>query len=318
MGKLIIEIKFNTYDEILPKLYEKQRQCMEAIMCLNKMVTVNDIKNYLNSNGKWNNPDNATIYSCLKYLVGIGFINKINVNDSKLYHYQLNNNTKIFKQKIKNINDITNEKYGKLTVKRYLGLDDHNQAIWYCECDCGGNRNVRTSKLKSGEVISCGCTNYSMSKENSTTHGMTHTSIFSIWGGMKARCDNPNHVAYNGYGGRGITVCERWLMFENFMEDMYESYLKHCEEFGEDNTSIDRIDVNGNYEPSNCKWATRQEQQNNTRKNIFITLNEETHTVAEWSRIYEVSRYLVYGRLHRGWEINERLFSPPKSHKLNK
>jgi hypothetical protein len=103
--------------------------------------------------------------------------------------------------------------------------------------------------------------------------------------GMKKRCLLPTNGGYKNYGARGINVCERWLKFENFKEDMYESYLKHVEEFGEKNTSLDRIDVNGNYEPSNCRWVTLEEQNNNRNNNRFIIYNGSKMTVTQIGRI---------------------------------
>ncbi len=122
---------------------------------------------------------------------------------------------------------------------------------------------MRTGDLRAGKVISCGCYRNNKLIKQSKTHGMKKTRFYRIWDGMKRRCLNTFDSHYSKYGGRGIKICERWIKFENFRDDMLKAYLKHCLEFGEKNTSIDRINNNGNYEIKNCKWATKSEQQSN-------------------------------------------------------
>ena len=126
------------------------------------------------------------------------------------------------------------------------------KTFWACLCKCGDKIYVRRSNLINGHALSCGC----WRKESMTTHGLSRTKFYITWADLKDRCFNPNHPEYPNYGGRGITVCKRWLKFENFRDDMYQIYLEHVEEFGIKNTSIDRKKVNGNYKPSNCRWAT--------------------------------------------------------------
>lgn len=153
--------------------------------------------------------------------------------------------------------DLTGRKFGRWMVI-HKGDKKDNRTAWFCECECGNTQTVITRVLVKGQSKSCGC----LHKERMTKHGhntVEHTSgEYSSWHGMKQRCTNPNDPRYQDYGGRGINVCGRWLDFNNFFEDMGEKpTLKH---------SIDRIDVNGNYEPSNCKWSDDYEQQANTRK----------------------------------------------------
>ena len=160
-------------------------------------------------------------------------------------------------------------KFGKLTVVKSIYKD---KKIYYsCKCDCGNETTVLGTSLINGNTKSCGC----YQKEFSKTHGMKKTNFYIIWQQMKQRCLNPNHTYYKDYGKRGITVCQRWLdSFENFRDDMYESYQEHIKQFGKRNTSIDRIDVNGNYCPENCRWATCKEQVENRRITILVRENK--------------------------------------------
>ena len=162
--------------------------------------------------------------------------------------------------------DLTGNTFGRLTVIKKCGLDSNGCFTWLCRCDCGNEIIASGANLRRGTTKSCGCYKIDMV----TLHKMTKTQFYHVWQGMRARCNNKNLKAYKHYGGRGIKVCERWKDFNNFMDDMYESYSKHINEYGERNTSIDRIDVNGNYEKSNCRWATWKEQNNNKRNNKYI------------------------------------------------
>lgn len=142
-------------------------------------------------------------------------------------------------------------------------------------------------------------------KHGNITHGMTNTRLFRIWRAMRQRCLNPNNRDYFKYGGRGITICKRWLdSFELFLLDMEESYLLHCEKFGEIQTSIDRINNNGNYESSNCKWATKIEQGSNTRQNklfkAFSPNGEEfiSNNQSQFAREHNMCREGIKGCLN--------------------
>lgn len=130
-----------------------------------------------------------------------------------------------------------------------------------CVCSCGSSSEVSASDLRGGKTKSCGC----LRKDNMTKHGMCKTRFYSIWSNIINRCKHESSPNYKYYGGRGITVCNEWLTFENFKDDLFESYNAHVLKHGEKNTTIDRIDVDGNYELGNVTWATMQEQSVNKR-----------------------------------------------------
>jgi hypothetical protein len=139
-------------------------------------------------------------------------------------------------------------------------------------------------------------------------HGECETRFYKIWAGIKSRCKNPKRM----YFEKGIQVCERWNDYNNFKLDMHDEYMKHVEEFSEENTTIDRIDVNGNYEPENCRWATYEEQAKNKTNNIFITYNNETLCFSDWSNKLNIPRLTLLTRLELGWSIEKTFTTPVK------
>lgn len=152
--------------------------------------------------------------------------------------------------------DETGKKYGHLTVLKRVKNDKYNRACWLCKCDCGNEIVVEGAQLRNGHYISCGCEKNKKIKELSRTHGLSNTSTYQSWLGMKSRCYNKKNPRYKHYGGRGIVVCEQWKNnFQQFVNDMGEK--------PNSSYSIDRIDVDGNYEPYNCRWATSIQQANN-------------------------------------------------------
>jgi hypothetical protein len=144
------------------------------------------------------------------------------------------------------------QRFGRLTVIEAAGGNKSGKKLWKCQCDCGEIKTIQHSNLRSGGTKSCGC----LRKDTATTHGMTGTPTFKSWDTMIQRCNNRKTGNYKRYGKKGITVCDRWLKFENFFADMGER---------PEGKSIDRINSYGNYESSNCRWATPAEQSRNTR-----------------------------------------------------
>lgn len=173
---------------------------------------------------------------------------------------------------------------------------------WICRCRCGQERPVQLSSLKNGLSKSCGCL-------NEATDPYTKR-MRSIWIGMRSRCHNKKQPMYKYYGARGIKIL--WKNYKEFHDDMYESYKKHVVEFGEENTTIDRIDNNGNYELGNCRWATRSEQNLNRRGNSkCLYIPEWVDNFSRLCREHGVNRMTVKHRLKRGIPIEEALKDHP-------
>lgn len=153
--------------------------------------------------------------------------------------------------------DLTGHKYGRLTVIKFIERDKKRRlTLWLCRCECDKEITVPSNSLRTGNTTSCGCFQREIAGKLSFKHGMGTSREYASWEAMKQRCLNPNNAGYSDYGGRGITVCERWMEFENFYADMGPRPGKR---------SLDRENNNGNYEPTNCRWATPKQQVDNRR-----------------------------------------------------
>lgn len=191
--------------------------------------------------------------------------------------------------------------FGRLTVVSKAESNKHGAAMWRCACSCGREHLAMGSLLRRGEVKSCGCLKGSSPAYN-RTHNMSDTPLFRVWATMRNRCKNPKVKGYESYGGRGIKVCERWESFENFMADMGPRPSEAH--------SIDRINVDGDYEPRNCRWATITDQMSNKRNSRFLSANGETHTMAEWARRLGCNPAAILARLATGMSEAEAVTKP--------
>ena len=211
------------------------------------------------------------------------------------------------KRRLSDKDDLTGKVFSFLRV---ISLCDErnpydNSRMGLCKCVCGKTVKYTTQQLKKGTCKSCGCMKQAIRLGTGkwTKHGMSHSRLYHIWQNMKGRCLNPKNHAYHLYGGRGIRVCDEWLDFEKFalwaVSNGYDSCL-----------SIDRIDVNGNYEPENSRFSTMKEQAFNRRTTIKITYDNETHSLSEWSRILSISRSTITKRYKDGLSIKDILFAP--------
>lgn len=190
------------------------------------------------------------------------------------------------------------EKFGLLTI---IGESTNNGNGAYktkCICNCGKIHFANTAKLRSGRSKSCGCSR--------VKHGLHGTPEYRIWGSMIQRCKNPKNCNYENYGARGIIVCDSWLDFSNFINDMgMRPTKKH---------SIDRINNNGNYSPNNCKWSTAKQQRSNTSRNVFYTFNGETLTISQWAEKIGCHKNTLRERIVKlGWSIEKAISTPVKT-----
>lgn len=206
--------------------------------------------------------------------------------------------------------DMTGQVFGRLTViERAEDRQDkrRRRVCWLCKCQCGKEHIAKGEDLRSGRTTSCGCFHREMVGELGKrlgpargTHKMSYSSECSCWKHMIQRCTNPKNERWDRYGARGIRVCERWTKFENFLEDMGRQPFRGA--------TIERKDNNGNYEPDNCKWATRAEQSRNKRDTVMITHDGKTMCLADWA----IELGLNYNTLHNrirvaGWPIERAL-----------
>lgn len=193
--------------------------------------------------------------------------------------------------------DLSGHVFGRLTLLSLAGRDKAGQR-WLCKCECGTVKTIQRSALVAGVTVSCGCYSVERTRRqgySNLKHGMSDTPTYESWSGMHKRC---NDAKDDRYGGRGIKVCERWSDFEAFLADMGER---------PPGTSIERDDVNGNYCPQNCRWATDEEQANNRRSTRYVEFDGMKKSLAQWAREIGVKPGTLRFRLERGWSVERAL-----------
>jgi len=204
--------------------------------------------------------------------------------------------------------DLTGRRFGRLVVLYDTGERKSGNVVWHCRCDCENEVNVRSGDLTSGNTTSCGCYNRERVAEACTVHGMAQRGkqhpVYWIWSAMLQRCENQDHKHYKNYGGRGITVCPEWHDSQAFIDwALANGWQKGL--------TLDRINNNGSYEPGNCRWATRKENNRNKRNNRLITFNGKTQTMVEWAEEVNISPRTLSLRINkRHWPIERALTEP--------
>lgn len=208
---------------------------------------------------------------------------------------------------------LNGKRFGRLQVRLFAGITKQNGALWLCDCDCGNVCVVRSTKLRTGWTKSCGCFHRERSAEAHRVHGAKDgrrkgakvKEGYWLWYNLRHRCENEKYPQYKDYGGRGIRLCDRWKGkdgFSNFLADMGERPK---------GMTLDRIDNNGNYEPGNCRWATRLEQANNKRNNRMLTYKGKTQSLPMWARELGIKRSTLDMRVRvRKWSVERALTTP--------
>ncbi len=190
--------------------------------------------------------------------------------------------------------------FGRLTIIAIGKPPGTYRYAAVCICECGTESAIRLDGLTSGNVVSCGC----FHREVHRTHGLGSHPLYGIWRGMLVRCEDSANQAFANYGGRGIRVCDRWRLVENFVADMEDAYWPGAE--------IDRVNNDGNYEPSNCAWVTRKQNTDNRRSSRKITFKGKTQSIKRWSEELGFNYWMLYTRLvTNGWSVERALTTPP-------
>jgi hypothetical protein len=187
--------------------------------------------------------------------------------------------------------DITGQRFGKLTVIKQDGRSKEGGVLWLCSCECGGSITTRSNQLRQGRALSCGCSH--------TKHGFGYDPLYGVWRMMMKRCYDPSNKDYRHYGARGIQVCPQWHLLDNFIADM-----RPRPGLG----TLERIDVNGPYIKSNCRWATQKEQTRNARSNIVLTYNGKSQCLGAWAEELGIKYHSLYHKVvTKKWPLEKAL-----------
>lgn len=215
--------------------------------------------------------------------------------------------------------DIIGKKFNRLTVLEFVGTDKYGNTKFLCECDCGNRKVLLGSKVKGGRTKSCGCLHSETARNNTKKHLSSHTKLYSVYAHILSRCFCKTNKNYHNYGGRGITVCEEWADkekgFDKFKEWAYQNGYDENAKFG--NCTIDRINNDGNYEPSNCRWVDIKTQANNKRQNHLITFNGKMQNVTQWATELGFTNSTLFNRIRKGWSVEETLTTSVKKYRRN-
>ena len=195
--------------------------------------------------------------------------------------------------------DLTGQRFGKLTVLCSVGRN-RRSVVWLCKCDCGNEKEVASRYLLSGGVKSCGCLTPERMRMKLTTHNESRTELAKCWYRMRGRCANNPYY-------KNVSICTEWSDYNTFATWAKNNGYRP-------GLSLDRIDKNGNYEPKNCRWVTWNEQANNKKNTVYLTIGGQTKTLTEWSKISGIKRETIRRRLEKGWN-EERLLIPPDTNR---
>lgn len=217
--------------------------------------------------------------------------------------------------KLGQVRDLTGQRFGKLVAIEISGQDKHKNVIWRCKCDCGRTHEVVSRALVNGNAKSCGCSGHGKFRNKfAENHGGSKERLYRVWGCMLNRCYDPNRNEYQNYGGRGIEVCEEWRnSYAAFRSWAYDS--GYDENKSGKQCSLDRIDTDGNYEPSNCRWVSMNEQAWNKRDTVWITYRGKQITYGEAEKIGGIAPSTIRGRLDRGWSAERAIEQPARKFK---
>lgn len=199
--------------------------------------------------------------------------------------------------------DLAGLRFNMLEVISFAYIKD-SHSYWNCKCDCGNTSVVCGSRLVKGLTKSCGCLGPKLSSKRNRKHGKSNTRLYKLFYGMRERCYNEQGKDYKNYGGRGIKICDEWLSNPLlFIEWAYKNGYN-------DKLSIDRIDVNEDYTPNNCRWVSFKKQANNRRNNLIITFEGKTMSAAEWCEFKGWNRHVIPERLRNGWSLEKAMTTP--------
>lgn len=196
---------------------------------------------------------------------------------------------------VRKYKDLKGQGFGNLTVVKYIGNDRNRKALWQCKCSCGNETIVRANDLINGRQKTCGCSKL-------TQNGLSSSRLYTTWSNMKRRCYNSNSKDYKYYGSRGISICNEWLDEDLGFISFYNWAMQSCYK---DNLTIDRIDNDGNYSPSNCRWITIEEQQNNKRNNHLVNYKSKSYTISQISKMTNIPRNHIEIGIANGFSVEE-------------